>query len=328
LRVWRRHGFDVIHAANPPDFFFLLGLFYGCFAKKFVFDQHDLSPELFQVLFQARLRPLHKALCVLERCSYRFAHVVLTANESFRRRALERGGCSPEKVFVVRNGPDLALFNGERSVPDLPFPNRKKYMLIYVGVMGEQDGVEYALYALYYLVYVYGHKDVSAVFIGNGSSLCELQRLVGQLGLEEYTFFTGWLEKNEIVRYLASADIGLQPDPQNGLNEFCTMLKAMEYMAMGLPFVAFDLPETRLLADGAALYARPNEVGDFARQLDLLLNCEERRRTMGAVGRRRAVEIVNWEHSRKDLLIAYESLFSDRKVVELGTAHCAGKKYG
>lgn len=326
LRVWRRHGFDVIHAANPPDFFFLLGLFYRCFAKKFVFDQHDLAPELFRVLFQARARPLYRMLCVLERCSYRFAHVVLTANESFRHLALERGGCSPEKVFVVRNGPNLTFFRPDGPMPDPPFPNRKKYVLIYIGVMGEQDGVKYALYALHDLVYIYGHRDVSAVFIGSGSALPELQALVRQLELDEYTFFPGWLERDKIVSYLASADVGLQPDPQNGLNEFCTMLKATEYMAMGLPFVAFDLLETRLLAEDAALYARPNEVADFARQLNLLLDCEELRRAMGATGRKRAVEIINWEYSRKNLLMAYEKLFSGQEGVDAEIEYGADKR--
>ncbi len=309
LKVWRRHGFDVIHAANPPDIFFLLALFYRCFAKKFVFDQHDLSPELFQVIFPGRARLLYRLLRVLERCSYRFAHVVIVANESFRRLALERGGCAPEKVFVVRNGPNLVAFRPEGLTSDLLFPNQKKYMLVYVGVMGKQDGVEYALSALHYLVYRCGHRDISAVFIGAGAVLRGLQALAHQLKLDEYVFFTGWLEMRDMLSYLAIADVGLMPDPQNGLNEFCTMLKALEYMAMGLPFVAFDLAETRVSAGNAALYAEPNDVADFARQLEFLLKNEELRHMLGTAGRKRILEALSWEHGRKDLLAAYEALF-------------------
>jgi glycosyltransferase involved in cell wall biosynthesis len=309
LKVWRRHGFDVIHVANPPDLFFLLGLFYRCFAKKFVFDQHDLAPELFKVIFQGRARLLYWLLCLLECCSYRLAHLVIVTNESFLSRACKRGGCAPEKVFVVRNGPNLMHYKPYEPAAELYFPTQKSYVLAYVGVMGKQDGVENALYALHHLVYIYGRSDVSAVFIGSGSMLSELQRLAQRLKLAEYTYFPGWLGMQDVVRYLAIADVGLVPDPQNGLNEFCPMLKVMEYMTAGLPVVAFDLLETRVSAEGAALYAKPNEIADFARQIALLLNSEELRGSMGVAGRKRIVEVLSWEHSRPNLLAAYETLF-------------------
>ena len=310
LKIWRRHGFDVIHVANPPDLFFLPGLFYRCFAKKFVFDQHDPAPELFKVIFQDRARVLYWLLCLLECCSYRWAHLVIVPNESFLSRAYKRGGCAPEKVFVVRNGPNLVHSKPYEPASELCFPTRKSYVLAYVGVMGKQDGVENALYALHHLVSLYGRSDVSAVFIGRGSMLSELQELAQRLKLAEYTYFPGWLEMQDVVRYLAIADVGLAPDPQNGLNEFCTMLKVMEYMAAGLPVVAFDLLETRVSAEGAALYAKPNEIADFARQIALLLKSEELRRAMGATGQKRIVEVLSWEHSCPNLLAAYETLFS------------------
>lgn len=314
LKVWRHYGFDVIHVANPPDCFFLIALFYRCFAKKFVFDQHDLSPELFQVIFPGRGGAFYRLLCLLEGCSYRLAHVVIVTNESFRRLAIGWGRCIPEKVFVVRSGPDLVHFNAYESDLRLLFSKKKRYMLVYVGIMGKQDCVENALYALHYLVYIYGRRDVSALFIGRGSALSELQALAHRLELDEYVCFTGWLEMQDVAGYLAMADIGLLPDPQNGLNEYCTMLKAMEYMAAGLPFVAFDLTETRVSAGDAALYAKPNEIEDFARQLDLLLNCEELRHTMGEQGRKRAQEMLSWEQRGKVCLLdAYEKLFSDGK---------------
>src|SRR5258707_1943084 len=282
VKVWRSHGFDVLHVANPPDLLCLFGLFYWCCGKKIVFDQHDPAPELFQVLFQGRARLLYRLLCLLEYCSYRCAHVVITTNESLHRLALERGKCPPEKVFVVRNGPRLEQIMAQKCHVDPVLPHKKSYILAYVGVMGKQDGVQYALYALHDLIHIYGRRDVSAVFIGTGSAFPELQALVHQLKLEEEVFFPGWLTQQEIWSYLSLAHVGLVPDPQNGLNEYCTLIKVMEYMAMDLPMVAFDLAETRVSAGDAALYARPNESADFARQLDLLLNCEALRRRMGA----------------------------------------------
>lgn len=314
LKVWRQQGFDVLHTANPPDIFFLVGLFYLCLGKKFVFDQHDLSPELFQTLFPRRCLPVAGLLRVLERCSYRLAHLVLVPNESFRCRALERGNCVESKVVVVRNGPRLEKCRSEVLIPEPFFPQRKRYVLVYVGIMGRQDGVENALYALHHLVYIYGQREVSAVLIGTGRVLSELQLLAHRLGLDEHVFFSGWLEMRDIQSYLAIADVGLVPDPQNGLNEFCTMLKVLEYMAAGLPFVAFDLTETRVSAQGAALYARPNEIADFARQLALLLERADLRRTMGELGRKRVVEALSWDYSAQELLAAYETLFSDGKT--------------
>ncbi|HEY0755333.1 MAG TPA: glycosyltransferase family 4 protein [Ktedonobacteraceae bacterium] len=323
LKVWRRHGFDVLHVANPPDIFFLLALFYGCFGKKFVFDQHDLSPELCQVLLRGRAGFLYCLLRVMERCSYRLAHLVIVTNESFRRLALERGRSPAQKVFVVRNGPDLADFKADTRPAKPFFPHRKKYILAYAGVMGKQDGVEYALYALHYLIHIYRQRDVSAVFIGHGSARHRLQMLVKQLELDEHVYFTGWLERPEVVSYLAHADIGLSPDPRNGLNEFCTMLKTMEYMALGLPVVAFDLDETRAVLGEAALYAQPNSSADFARLLARLLNCAELRHSMGIAGRRRVVEELSWEHSRKNLLLAYATLFAGAKTITSEPSACA-----
>jgi glycosyltransferase involved in cell wall biosynthesis len=315
LKVWHRHGFDVIHAANPPDILFLPALLYRCWGKKFVFDQHDLAPELCRVIFQKRVWLLSRFLNVLEYCSYRLADLVIVANESFLCRALERGGCTAAKVCVVRNGPNLEYFNLPGiSSETLCFPKRRKYTLVYAGRMGRQDGVEYALYSLHHLIYKYRRRDVSAIFVGDGCTFSELHALAHNLELDAYVFFTGWLEMEDVLRYLAIADVGLVPEPQNGLNEYCTLLKVLEYMAMGIPMIAFDLAETRFSAQDAALYAKPNEVADFARLLAFLLDHEELRSTMGALGRKRVVEVLNWEQCSKNLLAAYEALFSDGKA--------------
>ena len=305
LKVQFRSGFDVIHAANPPDVFFLLGLFYRLFGKKFVFDQHDLAPKMFQVIFAGRMKLLRRLLVFLEWCSYKTAHLVLVTNLSQKRHALECGK-RPSEVFVVRNGPDIRLMKPVSA--DASLKGERPYLLAYIGAMGVQDGVEYALFALSRLVYERGRRDVSLALIGDGECLPSLRKLAHRLHLEDYVRFTGWLSHDDIARYLAVADVGLCPDPKNGLNEFCTMIKTMEYMALGRPVVAFDLEETRFTAHNAALYAAPNDVGDFAGKIEMLLDNAELRRSLGSAGRRRIEEKLSWEHMRTHLLLAYNVL--------------------
>jgi glycosyltransferase involved in cell wall biosynthesis len=328
IKVFLRHGFDVIHAANPPDMFFLIGLCYRGLGKRFVFDQHDLAPEMFQVILGSRLQILKQLLQWMERCSYRFAHLVITTNETFRGFAIKQGHCPGEKVVVVRNGPDVrqlgSIEGKSKRAATLSFPGRRRYLLAYIGVMGKQDGVENVLYALDDLVHKRDRQDVSLMLIGEGSASSWLRELAHQLKLDEYIYFTGWKEKQEALTYLAASDIGLQPDPQNGLNEYCTMIKTMEYMALGLPVVSFDLVETRYSAQDAALYAVPNKPEDFANKIEKLLDDEVMRRTMGAAGRRRIEETLSWEHSQKHLLEAYQTLFSSLRGGEQDKARMRG----
>jgi len=306
LKVWRRHGFDIIHAANPPDMFFLIGLFYRIFGKKFVFDQHDLSPELFRVKFAHGIKPLYRLLLFLEKCSYQTAHLIITSNLSQKQFALQRGHSQPDKVYVVRNGPNLGQIKLVTPEPDLK--RGFSYLLAYVGLMDVQDGVEYCVYALHELVYRRGRRDVSLVLIGDGGRLARLKALAHELKLDEYINFTGLLPTEDVVRYLTVADVGLIPDPRNGVNEYCTMIKTMEYMALGKPIVAFDLLETRFSAGDAALYATPNLVDDFACQIETLLDHEGLRRQLGDTGRKSVVESLCWEETSKNLILAYEKL--------------------
>lgn len=311
LRVLLRHGFDVIHVANPPDLFFPIGWFYHLVGKRFVFDQHDLAPELFQETLEDRMHGagagvLRRLLLACERHSYRTANLVITANESFRRMAIQRGGCSPHKVAVVRNGPDLGRLRPVAPEPALKMGRR--FLLAYVGVMGRQDGVENALYALDRLVHRRGRRDVALALLGDGSQLEALRALAHQLRLDEYVHVHGWSTRQDILRYLSVADIGLSPDPYNALNDVSTMIKTMEYMALGLPVVAFDLTETRFSAQEAALYAAPNHIEAFADQIETLLNDEALRLRMGALGRQRIERDLHWGHSRERLFRAYDGL--------------------
>jgi glycosyltransferase involved in cell wall biosynthesis len=307
FKVLFLHGFDVIHTANPPDIFFLIGLFYRLLGKKFVFDQHDLSPEVFQVKFNGSMKLLHRLLLFLEWCSYQIAEVVITTNASQKRFAIERGHCYADKVFVVRNGPELDRI--KLVPPESELKRGRRYLLAYVGSMEVQYGVEYALYALHDLVYKRGRQDVSLVLMGDGGQAPALQALAHELQLDEYVHFTGWLLAEDIVRYLTVADVGLTTCPKNAHNEYATSVKTMEYMAMGKPGVAFDLAETRFSAQDAALYATPNVAEDFANKIETLLNDEELCLRMGAIGRKRIEEVLNWDYDEKNLLLAYETLF-------------------
>jgi glycosyltransferase involved in cell wall biosynthesis len=307
FKVWFRHGIDAIHSANPPDTFFAIGLFYRLFGKKYVFDQHDLAPEVFHVRFKDRMKPLYHLLKFFERCSYQTANLVITTNESQKGKAVTRGKVLEEKVFIVRNGPELA-----RYIPTTPEPELKgsqRYLLSYIGVMGQQDGVEYALQALHDLVHKRGRQDVFLVLMGDGDELPRLKALTRELDLTAYVHFTGWVERKDILRYLTVSDVGLCPDPSNELNITCTMLKTMDYMAMGKPLVAFDLPETRFSAQEAALYATPNLAHDFANQIETLLDNEELRLEMGAFGRKRVEDELCWDRTRVNLWRVYEKLF-------------------
>lgn len=304
LKVLSRHGFDVIHAANPPDLFFIIGLFYRPFGKKFIFDQHDLAPELFKVKFNNRMKLLQKVQLFFERCSYQTADLVLVTNLSQKKKAIERGGRPADEVVIVRNGPDLERIKLVPAEPELK--RGRRYLLAYAGEMAVQDGVDYALYALDRLVHKGGREDVSLVLMGDGQYAPELRALAHQLQLDEYVNFTGWVKSDELVRYLATADIGLVPDPQNGLNEFSTVVKTMEYMAMRKPIVAFDLQETRFSAQESALYATPNMVEEFANNIEILLDDEELRANLGAIGYQRVLGELSWDNAKKNLWLAYE----------------------
>lgn len=315
LRVLHQRGFDIIHAANPPDIFFLLYWFYFFLGKRFVFDQHDLAPEVFQAKFGKRFHILHLLLLWLEKRSYRAAACVITTNESQRRVAITRGHCMPEKVFIVRNGPQLERL--QRVPAELELKRGYPYLLTYLGAMEIQDGIDYALHALHELVYVHGRRDISLALLGDGTSLPHLKQLAQDLRIEKFVFFTGWVEEQDIMRYLSSADIGLCPEPYNGLNEFCTMVKSMEYMAMGLPIVAFDLTETRFTCQEAALYAPPNSIPIFARHIAHLLDNPALRQRMGQRARTLIEEHLDWAYNKHNLWNAYATLFPEMTAINV-----------
>jgi glycosyltransferase involved in cell wall biosynthesis len=304
-------GFDVIHAHCPPDTSVLIAALYKPFGKSFVYDHHDLAPEMYYARFRdGGNRWVYRALVLLEKLSCRLASRVIATNESYKAVEMERGRVPAERIYVVRNGPNL-----ERLQPAEPAPalqQRASTILGYVGHMGPQDGVDYLLRALHHLVYDLDRRDVFCVVVGKGDMLSELKALAEELETERYVWFTGWIPDEDLLRYLSTADICLDPDPSNPFTDRSTMVKMMEYMALGKPIVAFDLPEHRVTAQDAAVYARPNDELDFARQIAALMDDPERRRAMGAKGRKRIEEELAWPHQIGFLLEAYESLFEER----------------
>ena len=244
LWVALRRGVDVVHAANPPDTLFVVGAVFRLLGRCSVFDHHDLAPEVYLSRFGHRRRGfVYSTLKLVERCSYAVANVVIATNESYRQRAIDEGRKSPEKVFVVRNGPPL-------SYQPLPPPEglvgRARHLIGYVGTIGPQDGLDCWLRAIQHLVDTFDRRDFLAVIIGDGDAMPELRHLVSELRIEPYVLFTGRLPERETRQYLSAATLCVQPDPSSPLNDRSTMNKLMEYMALGKPTVAFDLHETRV----------------------------------------------------------------------------------
>lgn len=306
VRAWRRDRFEVLQACNPPDIFWPLALALRGAGVRFVFDHHDLCPELFESKFGRRRSLLHRALRGLEWCTFRAADHVVSTNESYRAIALERGAKRPSDVTVVRTGPDP-----RRMRAGEPNPARRRgrrYLVVYLGVMGPQDGVDLALRAADHVVHHLGRDDVAFTFIGGGESYGDLVALRSELGLEDDVELPGRLPDAEVAELLSTADVGLCPDPKNPLNDLSTMNKTMEYMAYGLPVVAFDLRETRVSAGDAALYATPNDVAELAESLVALLDDEPRRRAMGARGRERVVGTLAWSRQQGNYLAVYDRL--------------------
>jgi len=314
LRAYLRHGFDVIHTANPPDTFWAIALPFKASGVKFVFDHHDLCPELYLSRFgERRAGSLpHRMLGWLERMQFRTADLVISTNESYRQVALGRGGKRPEEVFVVRSGPSRQRFGTIRQ-PEPALRRGRAHLVAYLGVMAPQDGVDHLVRAAHVIVHDRKRDDVSFTFVGAGDSFDELRALVKALGLESCCEFTGRIPDADVERVLATADVCVSPDPRNPLNDVSTMNKVLEYMACAKPVVCYDLREHRFSAGDGALYARADVVEDLAAKIQQLLDDAPLRARMGDYNRRRFLDQMAWEHNASELLRAYETLCGPAK---------------
>ncbi len=305
LKVYGRARFRVLHACNPPDTIFLIGIFFKLFGVRFIFDHHDLNPELFEAKFGRRKGLLYRLVCLAERLTFRTAAVSIATNESYREIAVRRGRMRPERVFVVRSCPDL------RKIQIGPAERRlkrgKPYLVVYLGTMGPQEGVDLFVESIAHIVQGRNRRDAHYVLIGGGTDVAGLKALAIRMQLDSEVEFTGRIPDSELAAYLSTADVCVAPDPRNEMNDKSTMNKILQYMAYGKPVVLFDLTEVRRSAADAALYAQPNDPVDFATQILKLLDSEMLRRELGARGRRRIEESLNWELEKRALLDAYQA---------------------
>lgn len=304
LRVLFERGFDVIHACNPPETYFLLAWFYKLIGKRFLFDHHDLSPEMYAAKGGNPDGILHKGLLFLERLTFKVADVVVTTNQSHADIAQRRGEVEPENIFIVRSGPDFERL--QVLPPEPALKDGFAYLVCYLGEMCEQDGVDRMLYAARYLRDDLGREDVKFVFMGGGPELAKLRQLKTELGLDGFVEFTGRVSDHDLCRYLSTADVCVDPDPYTEWADQSTMNKIMEYMTFGKPVVAFDLKEHRFSAQEAAVYATPNRVEELAALTNDLLNDADRRQKMGAIGATRVRQELAWDYSEPHLRAAYE----------------------
>lgn len=307
FKVLFSHGFDVIHACNPPDLIFLVGGFFKFFFhKKFLFDHHDINPELYEAKF-GRRDFFYRLMLLCEQLTFKTADRSIATNESYKQIAIERGGMHPDKVTVVRSGPKLDRLKIIEPVPALK--KGRKYLVGYVGVMGKQEGIDYLLRALQYIVEHKNRNDVHFGLVGGGTELTSLQAYAKALGVEDYVTFTGRVSDQHMLEMLNTADVCVNPDVANEMNDKSTMNKIMEYMALAKPIVQFDLSEGRFSAQEASLYARRNDTKDLAENILLLLDDQVKRETMGDFGRNRIITELEWKYEEPKLLEAYRLLF-------------------
>jgi glycosyltransferase involved in cell wall biosynthesis len=309
LLAWRGRRIDIVHACNPPDFFFPIGRLFRALGSAFVFDQHDLAPEVYVAQGGRKGGAIHRFLLWCERRTYRSADGVIATNETYRRFAVERGGVDPERVSVVRSSPDPSrIFPVD---PDLALKGGRQFLVTYLGTMGPQDGVDLFVEAAR-RVLERMPGEVRFVAMGGGNQLETLRATVQRLGLANDVVFTGRIPDEQVRRTLATTDVAISPDPANDFNEYCTMNKTLEYMAMGVPVVAFDLEETRVSAADAALYAPPNDPAAMGDLVVELLHDPARRAAMAEAGRQRMAGPLAWRVSAENLMAAYDRAVARR----------------
>ena len=323
LKAARGGRFGAVQSCNPPDIFWPIGVLFKLWHRsRFVFDHHDLCPETFESRFPEGSRVLYRGLRFLERCTTRVADHVVSTNESYRGLVMGRDGVEPHRVTVVRTGPDPEKLKAAEAVPSLR--RGRAHLAAYIGVMGPQDGVDIVIKMADVVVNTLKRTDVSFTLIGSGDCFDELVALRDRLELGDFVEFTGRVPDEVVRGILSTADIGLSPDPKNPLNDVSTMNKTMEYMAFGLPVLAFDLRETRASAAEAGVYATPNDVEEMARLLVDLIDDEPRRRTMGSAGRRRIEEKLAWSHQEPHYLSVYDRLLGrEPDTPRVGAGHAA-----
>ena len=303
-KIYFKRGIDVIQGCNPPDLIFLVALPFKLLGVKYIFDHHDINPELYEAKFGKR-GFFWNLMVLFEKLTFKAADVSMATNQSYRTIAIERGGMDPDKVFVVRSGPDLSRLKRVEPVP--AWKRGKAFLVGYVGVMGDQEGIDLLIDAVEYLVREKRREDIQFTLVGGGPSLEKLKAMVRSKNLDEWITFTGRAPDQDLFEVLSTMDIGVNPDRVNPMNDKSTMNKIMEYMSLGKAMVQFDVTEGRFSAQQASLYAKANDPVDMAEKIIELLADPDRRAAMGAFGRERVETELNWGHQIQPLLAAYRT---------------------
>lgn len=306
-KILFRHGFDTLHGCNPPDLIFLIAWQFKLLGKRYIFDHHDINPELYEAKFNKR-GFFWRLMCLFEWLTFKSADTVISTNESYKKIAIERGGKNPKDIFVVRSGPDLSRVKAVTPNPALK--NGRDFLVGYVGVMGDQEGIDLLLEAARHLVYDRGRQDIQFALVGGGPSLAALQAMSEKMGLKDYVTFTGRAPDQTLFEVLSTSDVCVNPDRVNPMNDKSTMNKILEYMAVGKPIVQFDVTEGRFSAQEASLYAKANDPVDFADKIAELLTDPERRAQMGVFGRNRVETQMAWSYEIPKLIAAYKNVKS------------------
>ena len=306
-KVFFKHGFDAIQACNPPDNIFLIAGFFKLLGKKFIFDHHDINPELYLAKF-GKKDFFYKLMLLAERLTFLTCDISIATNDSYKKIAVDRGKMAEDKVFVVRSGPSLERMRIIPPVPELK--KGRKFLVGYVGVMGEQEGIKYLLEAARYIIQDLNRTDIHFALVGGGSALAEMQELAKQKNIAEFVTFTGRVDDNKMLEVLNTADICVNPDEVNEMNDKSTMNKIMEYMALGKPIVQFEVTEGRVSAGEASLYAKANDAKNFADKIIELLASPEKCAAMGRIGRERIENKLAWQFEEPKLIAAYQKLLA------------------
>ena len=313
LRARREGKFEVMQACNPPDIFWPIARWMRRRdGSRFVFDHHDLCPELYDSRFPNGSALPRRGLIALESATFHTADHVVATNASYAEIAMRRGAKDAGDVTVVRTGPDQERLHRRAPVPALR--RGRHHLVAYIGVMGPQDGVDLAVRAAAHVVHNLGREDVAFTFMGSGDSYHQLVSLRDELGLQDYIELPGRVPDDTVLDVLSTADVGLSPDPKNPLNDVSTMNKTMEYMAFGLPVVAFDLKETRVSAGAAASYIQSGDVAAYAKAIVELLDDCDKREAMGRTGRLRIEEELGWSYQRDAYVRVYDALVGRHRV--------------
>jgi glycosyltransferase involved in cell wall biosynthesis len=303
IKIYYKQKFHVIHGCNPPDLIFIVALFFKLLGVKYVFDHHDINPELYIAKYNKK-GFFYKLMLFFEKLTFKTANYSIATNESYKEIAIRRGGMNPEKVQVIRSGPKLDRLQILPS--NEKYKKGRKYLIGYVGVIGEQEGIDLLLQSL--KIIVSKRQDIQIAIVGGGTHVEELKKICTHLGLDDFVDFYGRVSDEILVGVLNTADVCVNPDKPTEMNNLSTMNKIMEYMALKKPIVQFDLKEGRFSAMDASLYA--SDINDFADKIEILLDDEDLRNKMGNYGYERVIQELSWDHESGKLVEFYNKILT------------------